>query len=57
MDGILTPLGIKIAGCERVKTPGKITSLYKLGDVAACHRAACAALRHAATSPNLYNIT
>ena len=24
-----------------VKTPGKITSLYKLGDVAACRRAAC----------------
>jgi len=28
---------------------------YKLGDVAACRRAAHAALRHAATSPNLYN--
>jgi hypothetical protein len=50
-----------------VKTLGKITSFYKLGDVAACRRAACvlcavhctqnshAALRHAATSPNLYN--
>ena len=32
-----------------VKTLGKITSLYKLGDVA--H----AALRHATTSPDLYN--
>ena len=31
-----------------VKTLGKIMSLYKLGDVAACH---------AATSPNLYNNT
>ena len=24
-----------------IKTRGKITSLYKLGDVAACRRAAC----------------
>ena len=43
-----------------LKTLGKITSLCRLGDVAACRRAACvlcahAALRHAATSPNLYN--
>ena len=38
-----------------VKTLGKITSLYKLGDVAACCRTIRAALQHAATSPNLYN--
>jgi len=49
-----------------VKTLGKITLSYKLGhvaccdiyivgDVAACRRVARAALRHAATSPNIYD--
>jgi len=39
-----------------VKTPGKITSFYMVGDVAAFHRAAhvLCAVRHAATSPNIY---
>jgi len=36
-----------------LKTLGKITSLYKLGDGAACRRAA--ALWHAAASRSVYN--
>jgi len=36
----------------KVKTLGKIRSLYKLGVFCAVQHAA---LRHAATSPNLYN--
>ena len=36
-----------------VKSLGKITSLCTLGEVSACRRAV--ALRHADTSPNLYN--
>jgi len=37
-----------------VKTLGKITSLYKLGDVAACGRAAC---MHACRSTTRCHIT